>query len=90
LGSSAVDSMRGKVEIVVRLKNGNEFSSMVESSKGDTGNPLKLSDIETKFLDCARLVFSPSQARDCLEKISTLDQTRDISSLMQLLSKRTT
>ena len=90
LGSSAVDSMRGKVEIVVRLKNGNEFSSLVESSKGDTENPLKLSDIETKFLDCANLVLSPSEARSCLEKISTLDQTRDISSLMQLLGKQTT
>jgi 2-methylcitrate dehydratase PrpD len=90
LGSSAVDSMRGKVEIVVRLKNGTEFSSLVKSSKGDTENPLKLSDIETKFLDCAKLAISPSQASDCLEKISTLDKTRDISSLMKLLSKQTT
>ena len=88
LGSSAVDSMRGKVEIVVRLNNGTEFSSMVESSKGDTGNPLKLSDIETKFLDCAKLVLSPSKARDCLEKISMLDKTEDISALMKLLGKQ--
>jgi 2-methylcitrate dehydratase PrpD len=90
LGSSASDSMRGKVEIVVRLKDGTEFSSLIKSSKGDTKNPLKLSDIETKFLDCAKLAFSPSKARDCLEKISTLDKTRDISSLMKLLSKQTT
>ncbi len=87
-GSSPVDSMRGKVEIVVRLKNGSEFSSLVKSSKGDTENPLKLSDIETKFLDCARLVFSPAKTRVCLEKISTLDKTEDISSLMKLLSKQ--
>jgi 2-methylcitrate dehydratase PrpD len=88
-GSSPVDSMRGKVEIVVKLKNGKEFSSLVKSSKGDTENPLKLSDIETKFLDCAKLVFSPAKARVCLEKISTLDKTEDISSLMKLLGRTT-
>ena len=88
LGSSAVDSMRGKVEIVVRLKTGTEFSSIVESSKGDTENPLKFSDIENKFLDCAKLVLSPSEARNCLEKISTLDQIRNISELMKLLANK--
>ena len=85
MGSSPADSLRGRVEIVVRLKDGSEFSSRVEAAKGDTENPLTESEIESKFLDCARLVFSPPEARRCLEKISTLEKVKDISALMKLL-----
>ena len=54
MGSSPADSMRGRVEVVVRLKNGSEYSKLVEAARGDYENPLTQPEIESKFLDCAR------------------------------------
>ncbi len=85
IGSASADSMRGRVEVAVRLKNGTEFSKPVEAAKGDPRNPLSQEEMESKFLDCARLVFSPQDARRCLDNILQLEHIRDISELMKLL-----
>ena len=77
--------MRGRVEVVLRLKDGNEFSKLVKVAKGDPENPLTAEEIESKFLDCAQFVFSRQDARRLLDMIFTLEQIEDISVLMELL-----
>jgi 2-methylcitrate dehydratase PrpD len=86
MGHAMADSLRGRVEVVVRLKNGNEFSRLVEVAKGDPENPLAQNEIESKFLDCAQLVFSKQDAKQCLDKISNLEHINDISTLMRVLN----
>ena len=43
-------------------------------------------EMESKFLDCAQLVFSQKDAKQCLDIIWTLEQIKDITILMRLLS----
>jgi 2-methylcitrate dehydratase PrpD len=87
MGSGPADSLRGRVEVVLKLRSGAELSRLVEAARGDPGNPLAAEELETKFLDCARLVFSPEDARNCLDTIATLDTLDDVSGLMELLSR---
>jgi 2-methylcitrate dehydratase PrpD len=86
MGSTSADSMRGRTEVVVRLKDGTELSRRVEAAKGDPENPLTTNEIESKFLDCAQSVFSRQDSKRLLSKIHTLERLKDISELMDLLS----
>jgi len=85
MGSTSADSMRGRVEVVLKLKDGTEFSRLVEAAKGDPENPLTAKEIETKFLDCAQFVFPQQDAKRFLEIIFMLEKIEDISVLMELL-----
>ena len=85
MGSTSADSMRGRVEVVIRLKDGTEFSRRVEAARGDPGNPLTTEEIELKFLDCAQAVFSQREARQILDEIFHLEDIKDISAFMELL-----
>ncbi|OGO44541.1 MAG: hypothetical protein A2Z05_01270 [Chloroflexi bacterium RBG_16_60_22] len=85
MGSGPADSMRGRVEVVLKLKNGADVSRLVEAARGDPENPLTVEELQTKFLDCAQLVFSPRDARQILDTIAALDTLDDISDLTGLL-----
>ena len=71
--------------MAVRLEDGTEFSKRVEVAKGDPENPLTTEEMESKFLDCAQVVFSRQDARRFLDEILTLEYVKDISVLMKLL-----
>ncbi|GAI94825.1 unnamed protein product, partial [marine sediment metagenome] len=86
MGSTSTDSMRGRVEVVVRLDDGAELSRLVEVAKGDPENPLTVKEMESKFLDCAQVVFSRQDAKRILNEVSTLERIKDISVLMELLN----
>jgi len=86
MGSTSADSMRGRVEVVVRFKDGTELSRLVEAAKGDPKNPLTEKEMESKFLDCAQVVFSRRDAKRILNEVSTLEHIKDVSVLMKLLN----
>lgn len=86
MGSTSADSMRGRVEVVVRLRDSRELSRRVEAAKGDPKNPLTTEEMESKFLDCAQLVFSRQDAKRILNEVSTLERIKDISAFMKLLN----
>lgn len=86
MGYTTADSLRGRVEVVVRLKNGTEFSRLTERAKGDPENPLTQKEMESKFLDCAQLVLSRQDAKLCWDEVSTLERIDDIATLMRVLS----
>ncbi|MFC2003510.1 MmgE/PrpD family protein [Chloroflexota bacterium] len=86
MGSTVSGALRGKVEVVVKLRNGAELCHRVEVAKGDSENPLMGEEIEQKFLDCAELALSHQDAKQCLDMLSNLDSVEDISELMKLLS----
>ena len=86
MGSTSADSMRGRVEVVVRFKDGTELSRLVEAAKGDPKNPLTAKEMESKFLDCAQVVFSRRDAKRILNEVSTLEHIKDVSVLMKLLN----
>jgi 2-methylcitrate dehydratase PrpD len=85
MGNTIADSLRGRIEVVVRLKNGTEFSRLTERARGDPENPLTQKEMESKFLDCAQLVLSRQDAKRCWDKVSTLEHIDDVTTLMRML-----
>jgi hypothetical protein len=89
MGSTPNDSLKGRVEVALKLKNGKEVSHLVEVAKGDPKNPMTAEEVYTKYLDCARLVLSGADARKTLDTIIALEALDDISTLMGMLNKPT-
>jgi 2-methylcitrate dehydratase PrpD len=85
MGSGPADSMRGRVEVALKLRTGKELSRPVEVASGDPANPLSAEQLEAKFLDCARLALAPADARRCLDKLANLDSLDSIPDLMGML-----
>lgn len=74
-------------EVVVKLKNGKEYSYRVEKVKGTPGNPLRDDELALKFRDCASLVLSARDADDTLDLLLQFEELEDIAKLMELIGK---
>lgn len=73
-------------EVVVKLKNGNQYSCKVEKHKGTAENPLSDEELFSKFKDCASLALNQKGVDEALNLLSHLDEMKDISNLMELLT----
>jgi len=73
-------------EVVVRLRNGAEYSRKVEVPKGDPENPLTDEEISAKFIDCTRSVLSQTKIEKALEMVARLESLKKISQLMKLIT----
>ena len=76
--------------IEITLKNGSVIDSeRVEFAKGHPKNPLKMSEIEDKFRDCARHSAKPlpnSKTSDLIRLINRLEEVADVSEIADLLA----
>ena len=74
-------------EVIVKLKNGREYSYQVAwgNVKGNTGNPLSDDELASKFRDCASLALSPNKVDEALELFWHLEDLKDITKLMKLV-----
>jgi 2-methylcitrate dehydratase PrpD len=73
-------------EVVVKLKDGREFSHKVDAPKGSMTSPLTWEDICIKYRDCASLVLSQKEVEHSLEIISHLEELEDTNTLMDILT----
>ena len=74
--------------VIIRLKNGREYTYQVEwgNVKGNTGNPLTDDELSSKFRDCASLALSSEKIEEALELLWHLEELRDITKLMKLVT----
>ena len=73
-------------ELMVKLKDGTEYSHSVEIPKGDPENPMSDKELLTKFRDCASLFLMPSESGRLIELIYELESLNDISELMDIMT----
>lgn len=73
-------------EVVVKLKNGRQYSYKVEKHKGTSENPLSDEEFFFKFKDCASIVLSPESTEEVLYLLRHLDESKDVFRLMELLT----
>jgi 2-methylcitrate dehydratase PrpD len=73
-------------EVIVRLKDGREYSHRVNIPKGDPKNPMTDEEILTKFKDCARLAPVSLEAERLLELIHKIESLDNIVELMNVMT----
>lgn len=73
-------------EVMVKLKDGREYSHRVDTPKGDPKNPMTDEEILTKFKDCASLAPVPLEAEHLLEMIHKIESLDDITELMNIMT----
>jgi 2-methylcitrate dehydratase PrpD len=72
-------------EVMVKLKNGSEYTYRVEKVKGTAGNPLSDNELASKFRDCASFVLNSTEANKVLELLYHLEELENIIGLMELI-----
>ena len=71
--------------VVVRLKNGKEYSYAVDVPKGHAKLPLTEEELLTKYLKCAKVVLTDAEAERCIELVQNLEKLEDVKELMDLV-----
>lgn len=73
-------------EVVVKLSNGGQYAYKVEKHKGTAENPLTDEEVLSKFKDCASLALNQKGVDEALNLLWHLDEMKNISRLMELLT----
>ncbi len=72
--------------ITINLKNGKQYSTSVNSWKGHYTSPLTAEELTAKFKDATGDTLSPNQANRMIELVLNLDDLKDLSELIKILS----
>ena len=74
--------------LVIRLKNGSEFKKLCVSAKGDPSNRLTSDEVMKKYIGCINFsgMFSRQQAEKVADMALALDEMKDITELMEILT----
>jgi 2-methylcitrate dehydratase PrpD len=72
-------------EVMVKLKNGSEYTCRVEKVKGSVGNPLSDNELTSKFRDCASSILNSKETNKVLELLYHLEDLENITGLMKLI-----
>jgi 2-methylcitrate dehydratase PrpD len=70
--------------VVIRLRDGREFSRSVELPRGEPEHPMSDAEIEDKFMRQAQPVAGAAQARAIREHVAGLEELASASLLMRL------
>ncbi len=73
-------------EVIVRLKDGREFSHREHINRGSADRPLSAGEIERKFRDNAELVVSSSRASAIADVVLDIDHQIDLKIFGETLS----
>lgn len=84
IAGMGVDRMRSVVE--VELMDGRVIRRVADRARGTPEKPLKPSDLEQKFMECATFKLSEGEAQTVLNKIRRLEGLSGIGELTILLS----
>ena len=77
---------RWRVEVSIRLSNGNRFQKMVEHPRGTIENPLPEPALKEKFMLLASRVISTERADKLAALIDQMEHLDDVQSVLDLLS----
>ncbi len=78
----------GTKSVIVRLKDGREYSQEVTIAKGMPTNPLTLEEFNSKYRDCASTVLSEEDVEKSLSMLANLQEVKDIKELVETMAKK--
>jgi len=71
--------------VIVKLKNGKEYSHAVDMPKGHAKLPLTEEELLAKYKECARTVLKDNEAERCVELVWKLEKLEDIKELVDIV-----
>ena len=72
--------------IIMKLKNGKEYSHEVIMPKGSGGNPASDDEVLTKYRECAKVVLDDKATERCIELVWQLEKLADVKEIMQVVA----
>jgi len=72
-------------KVIVKLKNGKEYSQEVAIPKGNPQIPLTDEELLTKYRECAKFVLGDKEVEQCLGLLQKLERLEDIKELMEIV-----
>lgn len=73
-------------EVLIKLKNGKEYSYKVREPKGDRKNPMTDEELLAKFRGCAKLSMETNDIERIIELILDLEELEDITRLTEIVT----
>jgi len=73
-------------KITIKLKNGKDYSISVKSWKEHYTSPLTTEELLAKFRDATGNTLSPNQAERSIELVLNLDNLKDVTELMKIIT----
>jgi 2-methylcitrate dehydratase PrpD len=74
--------------VTVKLRDGRELRAHADHAKGHPGNPMSASELESKFVSCARDYYSPTEITFLIQAISDVEEFDDCADLFSLLRNK--
>ncbi|MDR1650945.1 MAG: MmgE/PrpD family protein [Synergistaceae bacterium] len=72
--------------VTITMKDGSEYTAVVDNPKGDKRNPVTHADVEAKFRYLANRVYSDkSVAERIVEYVNGLENQKDVSELVKII-----
>lgn len=72
--------------ITIKLKDGRVYENQVNIPRGSPGAPLTIEELSNKYRDCAKGVLSPEQAERSIGMVLALEEVKDVSELMKIVT----
>jgi len=71
------------IELTLKLTNGKQYVKKVVEAKGGSSNPMEHHELESKFVECASWLLSPSQSKAVLEMLLRIETLEKLSDLIE-------
>lgn len=73
--------------VTITMKDGTEYTAVIDDPKGDKRNPVTHEDVIEKFRYLANRVYdNPERTEKIIEYVNNLENQKDIAQLMQLVN----
>jgi len=82
----ADSSERRPSKVEIRLRNGKILSRYIEYAKGGPQAPLSKSELNRKFVDCARRAIDDKAVQGILDCVEDLENLKEVAGLSRLLA----
>jgi 2-methylcitrate dehydratase PrpD len=84
IDAQLVRELKFGARVLVRMKDGTEYSGHRKIPKGDPANPLSFEELASKFVNLARMAVPERTVERLVERIGRLEEVRDLSEIMAL------
>lgn len=73
--------------VTITMKDGTEYTAVVDDPKGDWRNPVTHGDVENKFRGLVNMVYAdPDRAERIIQFVNTIEKQPDMAVLMDLVN----
>jgi 2-methylcitrate dehydratase PrpD len=84
IDAQLIRELKFGARVLVRMKDGTEYTGERKIPKGDPANPLTFEELASKFVDLARMAVPERNAQRLVERIGRLEEVRDLGEIMAL------